>query len=106
MKSHAKTKRRSSHARHAAPSTRRAHKPVRPRRDHAASKSDIEIAQDGAAASRAEETQTPETFTPMETGSPDRDEGRGPLGQEGEGEAQNDQLAALEETEPDESADL
>jgi hypothetical protein len=36
----------------------------------------------------------------METGQPDRDEGRGPLGQEGEGEAQNDQLAALEGLEP------
>jgi len=36
----------------------------------------------------------------METGRPDRDEGRGPLGQEGEGEAQNDQLAALEGLEP------
>jgi hypothetical protein len=41
-----------------------------------------------------------ETFTPMETGSPEDDKGYGPLGQEGEGEAQNDQLAALEGVPP------
>ena len=53
-------------------------------------------------------------FTPMETGQPDVDQvpdiknptgaqgGLGPLNQEGEGERQNDQLAALEETEPEE----
>ena len=44
----------------------------------------------------ASSSDAPETFTAMETGRPDRDEGRGPLGQEGEGEAQNDQLAAFE----------
>jgi hypothetical protein len=54
------------------------------------------------------------SFTPMETGQPDADPvagignptgaqgGLGPLNQEGEGERQNDQLAALEITEPDE----
>ncbi len=53
-------------------------------------------------------------FTPMETGRPDAKRvpdvrnptgaqgGLGPLGQEGEGERQNDQLAALEEIEPEE----
>lgn len=53
-----------------------------------------------------------ETFTPMQTGRPDTDRvpgvenpagaqgGLGPLNQEGEGELQNDQLAALEEIEP------
>ena len=53
-------------------------------------------------------------FTPMETGQPDADPvpgirnptgaqgGLGPLNQEGEGESQNDQLAALEEIEPEE----
>jgi hypothetical protein len=53
-------------------------------------------------------------FTPMETGQPDADRvpgienpagaqgGLGPLNQEGEGESQNDELAALEETEPEE----
>ena len=53
-------------------------------------------------------------FTPMETGRPDTDPvpdignetgaagGLGPMNQEGEGERQNDQLAALEETDPDE----
>ena len=53
-------------------------------------------------------------LTPMETGRPDTDQvpgienptgaegGLGPLNQEGEGERQNDQLAALEVTEPDE----
>ena len=51
-------------------------------------------------------------FTAMETGQPDQDPvpgsgnpaaaqgGLGPLNQEGEGELQNDQLAALEEIEP------
>ena len=53
-------------------------------------------------------------FTPMETGQPDQDQapgvdnpsgaqgGLGPLNQEGEGERQNDQLAALEQIEPEE----
>jgi hypothetical protein len=53
-------------------------------------------------------------FTPMETGQPDVDRvpdidnpggaqgGLGPLNQEGEGERQNDELAALEQTEPEE----
>lgn len=53
-------------------------------------------------------------FTPMETGQPDQDRvpdirnpagaqgGLGPLNQEGEGELQNDQLAALEQLEPEE----
>ena len=53
-------------------------------------------------------------FTPMETGQPDQDlvpgalnpqgvqGGLGPLNQEGEGELQNDQLAALEQIEPEE----
>ena len=53
-------------------------------------------------------------FTPMETGQPDQDSvpgvdnpqavqgGLGPLNQEGEGESQNDQLAALEQIEPEE----
>jgi len=52
-------------------------------------------------------------FTPMETGQPDEDpvadfdnpqavQGNlGPLNQDGEGELQNDQLAALEQIEPD-----
>ncbi len=85
MKARSKSKRR---VHHAAASTQRARRPIQFRRKHPAAKPGAEIA--------------PETYTPMETGSPDRDEGRGPLGQEGEGEAQNDQLAALEETEPDE----
>jgi len=54
------------------------------------------------------------TFTPMETGQPDADPvpdidnptgaagGLGPMNQEGEGERQNDQLAALESSEPEE----
>ncbi len=54
------------------------------------------------------------TFTPMETGQPDADPvpdidnptgaagGLGPMNQEGEGERQNDQLAALEITDPKE----
>lgn len=53
------------------------------------------------------------TFTPMETGQPDQERvsgfdnplgvqgGRGPLNQEGEGERQNDQLAELEQIEPE-----
>jgi hypothetical protein len=52
-------------------------------------------------------------FTPMETGQPDRSPtpgpsmpwgaqgGLGPLNQEGEGELQNDQLAALEQFDPE-----
>ena len=45
----------------------------------------------------------PEKFTPMETGQVDRDEGRGPMGQEGEGERQNDQLAELQRMMPESS---
>ena len=53
------------------------------------------------------------TFTPMETGQPDEDKvpdsdnpqavqgGLGPLNEEGEGERQNDQLAELEQIEPE-----
>jgi hypothetical protein len=53
------------------------------------------------------------TFTPMETGQPDEDQvpdsdnpqavqgGLGPLHEEGEGERQNDQLAELEQIEPE-----
>lgn len=53
------------------------------------------------------------TFTPMETGQPDQDRvpgsnnpsgaqgGLGPLNQEGEGDRQNDELAELEQIEPD-----
>ena len=57
--------------------------------------------------------ETPQNvFTPGETGQPDQDPvagsdnpqaaqgGLGPLNQEGEGESQNDQLAALEQIEP------
>ena len=106
MKSHVKAKRRSPHARHAAASTRRSHMPAQARRSHVAAKSSTEIAQEGTDVSRLEQPRATETLTPMETGRPDRDEGRGPLGQEGEGEAQNDQLAALEETEPDKGADI
>jgi hypothetical protein len=52
-------------------------------------------------------------FTPMETGEPDQNPqpdsdnpqamqgGSGPLGQEGEGNRQSDELAELEEIEPD-----
>jgi hypothetical protein len=54
------------------------------------------------------------TFTPMETGQPDEDRvpdsdnpqavqgGQGPLNEEGEGDRQNDQLAELEQIEPEE----
>ena len=54
----------------------------------------------------------PKTFSPMETGQPDQDRvpgsdnlagaqgGLGPLNQEGEGERQNDELAELEQIEP------
>ena len=79
MKSHAKPKHRARKT----PSVRR------------------RIAVRAAPKAAAEPPQDRETFTMMETGQPDRDEGRGPLGQEGEGEAQNDQLAALEQLEPD-----
>jgi len=53
------------------------------------------------------------TFTPMETGQSDEDHvpdsdnplavqgGLGPLNEEGEGERQNDQLAELEQIEPE-----
>ena len=53
------------------------------------------------------------TFTPMETGQPDENQvpdsdnpqavqgGLGPLNEEGEGERQNDQLAELEQIEPE-----
>jgi len=56
---------------------------------------------------------TDNTFTPMETGQPDEDQvpdsdnpqavqgGLGPLNEEGEGERQNDQLAELEQIEPE-----
>lgn len=62
---------------------------------------------------RLPKIETDNVFTPMETGQPDADPvpgiqnpggaqgGLGPLNQEGEGERQNDQLAALEETDPD-----
>jgi hypothetical protein len=106
MKSHAKAKRRPSHSHRAAASTRRSHRPTQAYRNHVAAKSSTRIAQEGAGASRLEEPDVSETFTPMQTGRPDRDEGRGPLGQEGEGEAQNDQLAALEEIEPNKDADI
>ncbi|MBI3550021.1 MAG: hypothetical protein HY078_13365 [Elusimicrobia bacterium] len=44
----------------------------------------------------------PETYSAMETGRPEKDgRGGGPLGQEGEGERQNDQLAELEDIEPE-----
>ena len=102
MKTHAKAKRRTSHTHHtAASAAHRSHKPAQAHRKHAATKASIDIAQEGTAVAPLDETDKKETFTPMETGSPDRDEGRGPLGQEGEGEAQNDQLASLEGTEPD-----
>jgi hypothetical protein len=94
MKSNAKSKRRSPHARpSAASAVRRAHKPSTPRRSQA-----IKSAPEAGA--KEPQPSFGETFTPMETGQPDRDEGRGPMGQEGEGEAQNDQLAALEGIEP------
>ena len=92
MKSHAKSKRRTTHPRHAAAhAPRRTHKTTTPRRGHASTTTPEAGRTEASAA---------ETFTAMETGRPDRDEGRGPLGQEGEGEAQNDQLASLEGTEP------
>ena len=58
-------------------------------------------------------TKESKTYTPMETGQPNHDQvpdynnpqavqgGLGPLNQEGEGERQNDQLAELEQIEPD-----
>ena len=101
MKTHAKAKRRSSRTRRAAASAHRSHRPTQAYRSHVAAKSSTEIAQEGTAVPRLDEAAKTNAFTPMETGRPDRDEGRGPLGQEGEGEAQNDQLAALEGTEPD-----
>lgn len=52
--------------------------------------------------SQSQEEDRPETFTAMETGQPDHQEGRGPLGEEGEGDRQNDQLAELNEIEPEE----
>lgn len=64
--------------------------------------------------SRVRRHRTPNTFTPMETGGPDADPvpgidnptaaqgGVGPTNQEGEGERQNDDLAALEQIEPEE----
>ena len=103
MKTHSKSKRR---VRHAAASTHRSHRPAQSHRSHVAAKSSTEIAQEGTDVARLEQPQTNETYTPMETGRPDRDEGSGPLGQEGEGEAQNDQLAALEGIEPDKGADI
>src|SRR4051812_46148876 len=107
MKSRTKeSKRRAPHARRSAASAHRARKPARAHRGQSATKSNVELVQEGTVASRLEEPRDVETFTPQETGRPDRDEGRGPLGQEGEGEAQNDQLASLEETEPEEGADI
>jgi hypothetical protein len=101
MKTHAKAKRRSPRGRHAtASAAHRFHKPAQTHRKHGAVKSAIEAAREGTDVSRLDEEEKTETFTPMETGRPDRDEGEGPLGQEGEGEAQNDQLAALEGLEP------
>lgn len=62
---------------------------------------------------RKERAPEADVFTPMETGRPDSERvpdidnpegaqgGLGPLNQEGEGEAQNDQLAALERIEPE-----
>jgi hypothetical protein len=66
------------------------------------------------AGSRLRKDAPDDVFTPMETGQPDAEQvpdisnptgaegGLGPLNQEGEGELQNDQLAALEEIEPEE----
>ena len=63
--------------------------------------------------SRLPKEKTENVFTPGETGQPDQDPvadilnpqavqgGLGPLNQEGEGERQNDQLAALEQIEPE-----
>lgn len=94
MKSHSKSKRRSPHARPAvASAVRRTHKTSTARRSQA-----VKVVPEAGA--KGSQPSDRETFTPMETGQPDRDEGRGPLGQEGEGEAQNDQLAALEGIEP------
>jgi hypothetical protein len=65
------------------------------------------------AKSRLPKEKIERVFTPGETGQPDQDPvadilnpqavqgGLGPLNQEGEGERQNDQLAALEEIEPE-----
>jgi hypothetical protein len=62
--------------------------------------------------SRVRRPRASNVFTPMETGRPDADRlpgvlnpaaaqsGVGPLNQEGEGEKQNDDLAALEGIEP------
>ena len=64
--------------------------------------------------SRLKKEEPQNVFTPMETGQPDQERvpgfdnpravqgGLGPLNQEGEGERQNDQLAALEQIEPEE----
>ena len=64
--------------------------------------------------SHVPEVKPENVFTPMETGQPDQDRvpgsenpqgaqgGLGPLNQEGEGESQNDQLAALEQFVPEE----
>jgi len=64
--------------------------------------------------SRIKDENPSNVFTPMETGQPDQSPvagvlnpegvqgGLGPLNQEGEGERQNDQLAALEQIEPEE----
>lgn len=51
-----------------------------------------------------ERAKQPDEYTAMETGQPDRDvpHTRGPLGEEGQGDRQNDQLAELEEIEPEE----
>lgn len=79
-----------------------AHRPVGMQKTHEVSHSHLQ------------KDETTNVFTPMETGQSDVDQvpdinnptgaqgGLGPLNQEGEGERQNDQLAALEETEPQE----
>ena len=63
--------------------------------------------------SRVQKERPENVFTPMETGQTDQEPvagidnpssaqgGLGPLNQEGEGEHQNDQLAALEQIEPE-----
>ena len=64
--------------------------------------------------SSLQEEEPQNTFTPMETGQPGEDDvpdydnpqavqgGLGLLNQEGEGERHNDQLADMEQTEPEE----
>jgi hypothetical protein len=93
MKRKKKSKSRSKH--------QTAHLPVGMQPTHVISKS------------RASKDTPHNTFTAMETGQPDQDfvpginnpqgvqGGHGPLNQEGEGERQNDQLAELEQIEPE-----